>query len=58
MKINISTEDLLVIDQALQNLPFRQVAPVINRINAELKKIHDKEFDKQEEIDESKIIGE
>lgn len=47
MKIEISTEDLLVIDKALQDLPFRQAAPVINRLNNELKKINN-EKDKED----------
>ena len=47
MKIDFSREQLVVLDKALQQLPYYVAAPLINHINALLQNEFDKGVDER-----------
>lgn len=51
MKLEFNEQQLSILNAALVELPFRVAAPLINHINMEIRRVHDEEIDKREELE-------
>lgn len=49
IKLELTQDQLNVLNAVLIEIPYRMAAPLINNINKEIQRIHDEAADKREE---------